>query len=150
MAYILKYDSEFHFMATFETAFKLPLFCHFTLVTSLWQEILFTPILHFNTLKNYLWNLAFPKFEFICFIDCGWWWRRGVLRFWGAVGWGEVHLWISCRDVCLDIGKLSCCLNPRSSESGLWLGGQGWLWPAVCPWKIQSLWAFPPSPLKWT
>lgn len=33
MMYLLKYDAEFHFMATFETAFKLPLFCRFTLVS---------------------------------------------------------------------------------------------------------------------
>lgn len=54
MVHILKYDSEFHFMATFETTFKLPLFCHFTLVSSLWQDILFTPVLHFNTFESCL------------------------------------------------------------------------------------------------
>lgn len=51
---VLKNDSEFCFMTTFETAFKLPLFCHFTLVTSLWQEILFIPALHFKTFTNCL------------------------------------------------------------------------------------------------
>lgn len=54
MMYVLKYDSEFHFMTTFGTAFKLPLFCHFTFVTSLWQEILFIPALHFKTFTNCL------------------------------------------------------------------------------------------------
>ena len=54
MMYVLKYDSEFHFMTTFETAFKLPLFCHFTFVSSLWQEILFIPALHFKTFTNCL------------------------------------------------------------------------------------------------
>lgn len=52
--YLLKYDAEFHFMATFETAFKLPLFCRFTLVSSLRQEILFIPVSHFKTLTNFL------------------------------------------------------------------------------------------------
>lgn len=52
-------------MATFETTFKLPLFCHFTLVSSLWQEILFTPVLHFNAFKNCLWDLAFPVWIYV-------------------------------------------------------------------------------------
>lgn len=59
--HVLTYDSAFHFAAASENAFTLPSFCRFSLVSSLWLEILFTDALHFNTFKKLFMRVSIPR-----------------------------------------------------------------------------------------
>lgn len=68
--YVLKYDSEFHFMTTFGTAFKLPIILSLYIWLLPVARNLLIPALHFKTFYKLFMRLSVSKVSIYMVVGC--------------------------------------------------------------------------------